>query len=86
MVSFLGRTDIREVRCRVTDTHTHTHTHTHTQLQYPRCACAPRVIRCVYTKLRFVPQHLIVREATLRVEAHAIQTTTYRQAGSPITT
>ena len=26
MVSFLGRTDVREVRCRVTDTHTHTHT------------------------------------------------------------
>ena len=24
MVSFLGRTDVREVRCRVTDTHTQT--------------------------------------------------------------
>ena len=34
MVSFLGRTEIREVRCRVTTQHYSNH----------RCACAPRVI------------------------------------------
>ena len=35
--SFVRRTDIREGRCRVTDTQT--------QLLYPRCACAPRVMK-----------------------------------------
>ena len=40
MVLFLGRTDVRIVRYRVTDKQTNRQT----QLLYPRCACAPRVI------------------------------------------
>ncbi|CAI8026791.1 hypothetical protein GBAR_LOCUS15353 [Geodia barretti] len=38
MVSFLGRTHFREVRCRVTDRHTDRPKYCN-----PRCACAPRV-------------------------------------------
>ena len=42
MVSFLGRTDVREVRCRVTDRQTDRQTDK-PNYSNPRCACAPRV-------------------------------------------
>ena len=38
----MRRTNIRQVRLRVTDTHTHTQTDRH-DYRNPRCACAPRV-------------------------------------------